>query len=159
MADEGSKIALRILKSQIPPYIRYISDTKEESNLTFPNIPSVTPTISITRDDALNLLLSSIAFEELGLSHIINAEGEKIQYVLGTIPGLSGLPATIAEVLAVDQSVKNTLDTTIRKELLLQAKLESVLSAPTLLGPTGATGPTGPAGRTCRTDRSNGHDR
>ncbi|MFK4304506.1 hypothetical protein ABH892_004667 [Paenibacillus sp. RC254] len=114
--------------------------------MSFPNIPNVTPTINLTRDDAINLLLSSIAFEELGLSHIINAEGEKIQYVLGTIPGLTGGTATIADVLAVDQSVKSVLDTTVKKELLLQAKLESVLAAPTLAGPTGSTGPTGPAG-------------
>ncbi len=101
--------------------------------MSFPNIPNVTPTINLTRDDAINLLLSSIAFEELGLSHIINAEGEKIQYVLGTIPGLTGGTATIADVLAVDQSVKSVLDTTVKKELLLQAKLESVLTAPTLV--------------------------
>ncbi|WP_180250252.1 hypothetical protein [Bacillus toyonensis] len=40
------------------------------------NLPNVTPNITLTRDDALNFLLSSIAFEELGLAHIINAEGE-----------------------------------------------------------------------------------
>ncbi|SFX30094.1 hypothetical protein SAMN04487866_10410, partial [Thermoactinomyces sp. DSM 45891] len=53
------------------------------------NIPNISPNISITREDAVNLLLSSIALEELGLSHIINAEGEKLQYVLGTLPGVS----------------------------------------------------------------------
>ena len=44
-----------------------------------PNIPNISPTISITRDDFINLLLSSIAMEEFGLAHIINAEGEKLQ--------------------------------------------------------------------------------
>ncbi|MED0970837.1 hypothetical protein [Bacillus paramycoides] len=36
------------------------------------NIPNITPTITLTREDAINLLLSSIALEELGLAHIIN---------------------------------------------------------------------------------------
>ena len=43
--------------------------------------------------------------EELGLSHILNAEGEKLQYILGTLPGLSGPPATVSDVLAANESV------------------------------------------------------
>jgi len=37
----------------------------------------------IKREDAISQIISSIAMEELGLSHILNAEGEKIQFVLG----------------------------------------------------------------------------
>ncbi|MCL6488857.1 MAG: hypothetical protein K6T76_07980 [Alicyclobacillus mali] len=55
-----------------------------------PNIPNINPSISLTRDDAVNLLLSSIALEELGLGHLTNAEAEKIQYVLGTLTGATG---------------------------------------------------------------------
>ncbi|WP_028545088.1 collagen-like triple helix repeat-containing protein [Paenibacillus taiwanensis] len=109
------------------------------------NLPNITPSITITRDDALNLLLSSIAIEELGLGHVINAEAEKIQYAVGTLPGLS-IPATISDLLAVDASVKSTLQETIKKEMLLSTKLETILNAPSLTGPTGITGPTGPSG-------------
>ncbi|SDC78460.1 hypothetical protein SAMN05421737_1193, partial [Shouchella lonarensis] len=49
-----------------------------------PSMPNFTPTITLTRSDVINLLLASIAMEEMGLAHIINAEGEKIQYALGT---------------------------------------------------------------------------
>ncbi|WP_036698248.1 collagen-like protein [Paenibacillus taiwanensis] len=109
------------------------------------NLPNITPSITLTRDDALNLLLSSIAIEELGLGHIINAEAEKIQYAVGTLPGLS-VPATISDLLAIDASVKSTLQDIVKKEMLLQFKLENILNAPSLTGATGVTGPTGPSG-------------
>jgi len=51
------------------------------------NIPNMTPNVNVDREDAINLLLASIAMEELGLSHILNAQGEKLQYVLGTLQG------------------------------------------------------------------------
>lgn len=93
-----------------------------------PNIPNITPTITIDRDDVINLLLASIALEELGLAHIINAEAEKIQYVLGTIPGLTPA-ATLGQILAVNKSVENMLDLVIKKELLLTSKLKEVINS------------------------------
>jgi hypothetical protein len=113
------------------------------------NLPNITPSITLTRDDAVNLLLSSIALEELGLSHIINAEGEKLQFVLGTLPGVTGPTATITDILNVNDSIQGTLKTLMQKELILANKLESVLSIPPV-GTTGvgATGPTGPTGST-----------
>ncbi|MEC2055793.1 collagen-like protein, partial [Peribacillus psychrosaccharolyticus] len=112
-----------------------------------PNIPNISPIISITRDDVINLLLASIAMEELGLAHIINAEGEKIQYALGTLPGLTS-PATLAEILQVNSSVQDTLSMAIQKELLLDSKLKQVTSITTSIGPTGPTGATGATGGT-----------
>ena len=53
--------------------------------MSFPNIPDVDASVDISTEDSVNLLLASIAFEELGLAHIINAEAEKIQFVLGTL--------------------------------------------------------------------------
>lgn len=91
--------------------------------MSFPNIPNVTPTINVNRTEVINLLLASIAFEELGLAHIINAEAEKIQFALGTIPNL--LPATtISELLSVNNSVNTTLRTVLKTQMLLQFKLE-----------------------------------
>ena len=108
-----------------------------------PNIPNISPDITITREDAINLVITSIAMEELGLSHIINAEGEKIQYVLGTLPGVISPQATISDVLNTNESVKGVLDTIIKKEMLLNTKLDTALNSSVLSGPTGPTGPTG----------------
>ncbi|MBH5318301.1 hypothetical protein I6N90_10820 [Paenibacillus sp. GSMTC-2017] len=92
------------------------------------NIPNITPEITITRDDAINLLLASIALEELGLSHILNAEGEKIQFVLGTLPGVTSPTPTLSDILAVNASVRETIRVLTKKEFLLDSKLQSVLS-------------------------------
>ncbi|MCY8912725.1 collagen-like protein [Bacillus atrophaeus] len=113
-----------------------------------PNLPNITPVVTLSRDDTINLLLSSIAMEELGMAHILNAEGEKIQYALGTLPGLTGPPSTLDDVLNMNASVRDTLDSLMKQELLLGSKLDSIANIPTLAGPTGVTGPTGPTGVT-----------
>ena len=104
--------------------------------MSLPSFPVVNPPIE--REDAVNQILSSIAMEELGLSHILNAEGEKLQYILGTLPGLSGPPATVSDVLAANESVRS----------MLEAKMQGALTASPMQGPTGATGPTGASGPT-----------
>ena len=108
-----------------------------------PNFPIIDP--PLTRDGSINEIIASIAAEELSLSHILNAEGEKLQYVLGTLPGL-GESADIEDVLDVNKSVQRTLDEITQQQLLLGAKLSAALDAPVVTGPTGATGPTGPTG-------------
>lgn len=120
------------------------------------NLPNITPSITITRADAVNIMLTSIALEELGLAHTINAEAEKIQVALGTIPGLTTLP-TLSQILDVNASVRNVLEDTATKEMILLQKLKNALQEPSFTGPTGPTGltgftgpsgPTGPTGPT-----------
>lgn len=86
--------------------------------------------------------------EELALSHVLNAEGEKLQYVLGTIDGESGLsaPATVDELLDVNKSIRQTLTGATRYQMLLSNKLESAISTPTMQGPPGEQGPEGAQG-------------
>jgi len=95
---------------------------------------------SISRADAINQVISSIAMEELGLSHIINAEGEKLQYFLGTLAGTNGAEATIGEVLEINQSIHMVLQDTLDNQTLLRNKLQDVLSSAVLTGPMGPTG-------------------
>lgn len=109
-----------------------------------PNFPIIDP--PLTREEVLNQLLVSIAMEELALSHIINAEGEKIQFVLGTLPGLVGGPPTLDEVEEINDSVREVLGSANVQQMLLINKFENVVRAPALLGATGPTGPTGSTG-------------
>lgn len=110
------------------------------SNPTFPDNPD------ISRDDAVNQILSSIAMEELGLSHILNAEGEKLQYVLGTLPGVPGPEATIEDLLNTNESIQNILQNASYNQLLLKSKMQQALSASEMTGPQGPAGPQGPPG-------------
>ena len=112
--------------------------------MSLPSFPNIDPPIQ--REDAVNQILSSIAMEELGLSHILNAEGEKLQYILGTLPGLSGPAATVEDVLSANESVRNLLKTAVQNQLFLKSKMQGALEASPLRGPAGPTGPDGPAG-------------
>lgn len=109
-----------------------------------PSFSTISP--AFTREDVINQILSSIAMEELGLSHILNTEGEKLQYILGTLPGISDPPATVADVLAANESVRGMIDTISQNQLFYKNKMQNALNASEMQGPTGPTGPTGAAG-------------
>ncbi|MEG1008628.1 MAG: hypothetical protein RSF67_02200 [Clostridia bacterium] len=65
-------------------------------------------------------LVESVALEQTALSHIINAEGEKIQAMLA-IPRV-----TTAQLLEVNKSVQNMIDTITLLENILGQKLKIV---------------------------------
>ncbi len=103
---------------------------KRGDTMSQPNIPNITPTISITPGQTIPLLLASVALEELALAHIINAEAEKIQFVLGTLSTdikLSPSVVSLSNLLDLDKSVQRTLRDVIKKEMLLEFKFENIL--------------------------------
>ena len=110
--------------------------------MSMPTFPKNDP--PLTREGSLNEVISSIAAEELSLSHLLNVEGENLQYVLGTLPGLDGA-ASLNEVMQVNKSVKDTLSGIMEQQMALTSKLGAVLKAPTLPGPEGPMGAEGPA--------------
>lgn len=96
--------------------------------MSMPNIDNINPEISLTIEEVINLLLASIALEEIGLAHIINAEGEKLQAALGTLTeGGTPLVTNIDDLVTINDSVEQTLKTIIKKEMLLQFKLENTM--------------------------------
>ena len=62
-------------------------------------------------------IIESVALQETALSHILNAEGEKIQKMVA-------LPDVTPEVLlATNKSVESMVNAVSRLEMILQAKL------------------------------------
>ncbi|MEG1948606.1 MAG: hypothetical protein RR140_03485 [Clostridia bacterium] len=72
---------------------------------------------TVTRTQAISDIISSVALEETGLSHILNAEGEKIQAFVA-MPGV-----TADQLLAVNASVQATVNAVTNLEMILQNKL------------------------------------
>ena len=84
--------------------------------MSMPNIPNLTPEVTINRDDALNVILSSIGMEELSMAHIVNAEAEKIQFALGTLETSEG-PASLEEILQVNESSNKMFRDVIKNQM------------------------------------------
>jgi hypothetical protein len=103
----------------------------------FPKIPG------LTREDALNQVMLSIAMEELGLAHILNAEGEKIQCVMTAMPQGN---TTLENALHTNQSVKDTLDKTLLNQMLLRGKIVDASDLTEIVGPPGLPGLGGKTG-------------
>jgi hypothetical protein len=95
------------------------------------NIPNISPLSSVKTDDTATLLLASIALEELALAHVINAEAEKLQFALGTLKPtktkLSPKELSASNLFKINASAERILQDVIKKEMLLQFKLENVL--------------------------------
>ena len=83
------------------------------------SMPLISPSAT-SPCQAITDLLESIALQEAGLAHIINAEGEKIQRAL-VIPDI-----TIDDLVTVNQSAADTLTKIIKLEMVLGFKLEEI---------------------------------
>ncbi len=101
---------------------------KGDMNMTFPNISNISTEIKINREKSFNLLLASVAFEQLGLSNIINAEVEKLQYILDIFENNQQQEIlTVRELIQINTTTRKLFRTVINSHILLQLKLEDVL--------------------------------
>lgn len=77
----------------------------------------VAPGVCDARCQAISDLIESVALEEAGLSHILNAEGEKLQRIIGD------REASPADLLLTNQSVQSMLGAVSLLENILLGKL------------------------------------
>lgn len=95
--------------------------------MSMPNIPNLNPQISVNRDDAVNIILSSICMEELSLAHILNAEAEKIQFALGTLETAGGQASSMTDILETNKLASKMVRNVIKKQMLLSMKMEDTV--------------------------------
>ncbi len=133
--------------------------------MSFPNTPpeGINPIQGLDSNQVALLLLVSIAFEELGLAHLINAEAEKLQGAIGTLVDQNGQPVnpdikakSLAELLAANREVEKVLRTIIKKEMLLEFKFENILEF--LSTTTTSTSTTTTSTSTTTTTTNNNHN-
>lgn len=72
-----------------------------------------------SRNQAITDLITSVAMEETALSHILNAEGEKIQAIVASA-------TTADQMIAVNTSVESMVKSITRLEWALHDKLKLV---------------------------------
>lgn len=113
--------------------------------MSLPNIPNINPEITLEIEDSIKLLLSSIAMQEIGLSHIVNAEGENLQCIIKRVEAdfaacengnLCSEECTgkcsydkiqgSEILLKFNDSINETIKNVFRSQSLLQLKLEDV---------------------------------
>lgn len=71
----------------------------------------------ISRCNAITDLIESVALQQAALAHILNAEGEKLQHVIGSEC------ATPELLLETNKSVRAMVDSVAKIEMILQYKL------------------------------------
>jgi hypothetical protein len=91
-----------------------------------PNIPNeICTNIDIDRNGLVDLLLMSIALEELSLAHIINSEGELMQLYIKKLRYECGFNKD--ELLKLNRSISETMRIVLEKEKTLKEKLYNVI--------------------------------
>lgn len=73
---------------------------------------------TITREESVADIISSIAAEESAIAHILNAESEKLLAIINMAD------ASASDLMAANRSVKLAVDTVIQLESVLKSKLE-----------------------------------
>lgn len=106
--------------------------------MSFPNIPDINPYINIKFEDSINLLLTSIAMEELSLSKLMDAETNKILCVLNDCKphdcknehcgccGSCSKSNTLQDALEINKSVDDMIKNMIKLQMLLQFKFDNI---------------------------------
>ena len=94
--------------------------------MSMPNFPN--PKTLPNKEEAINAILTSIAMEEAALSHILNAEGEKLQYAIAKLSSHTCGTSGVDKILQVNESVSSLLEQVTDLQLILKNKMRLAAS-------------------------------
>lgn len=100
--------------------------------MSLPEFPKPDP--DLTQEQALTMILSSIAMEEAALSRIIDAEGDNIRHIFENSCGNCCDDAR--KVLEVNKSVSNLMEVVMENQIILKNKMNRVLERLSILSCT-----------------------
>ena len=84
---------------------------------------------NMTREQALTMIIASIAMEESALGRVIDAEGDKLRCILDRCREDCGCRGTPKEILEVNCSVTRLLNAAAQNQMILRSKLALALNA------------------------------
>ncbi|MCL2717809.1 MAG: hypothetical protein FWE14_03405 [Lachnospiraceae bacterium] len=92
--------------------------------MSMPSFAPVDP--NLTLEKSIEMILYSIALEEVAISHIINAEGEKIQYAIECLKTNKSC-RDLQKIIDVNKSAEKLIDKVNDSMIILKSKMNSVL--------------------------------
>ena len=115
----SAALTFQVQADAVPPAQNPVVNTASvtfDTGAPIQSAPVETRIVSGQRQQAVSDLLESIALQQAALSHILNAEGEKVQKALK----LEGIGA--AEIAQINQSVAQMADSISNLEMVLTSK-------------------------------------
>lgn len=92
--------------------------------MSMPSFPRAD--VILSRDEAVNAIITSIAVEEMALSRVIEAESEKIKFVIECAKKRGCLKDDMLIILEVNKSVRELFDSITQMQIVLKEKLSLV---------------------------------
>ncbi len=88
-----------------------------------PNIPNTILDMDISFEDAINMLLISIAMEEISLSRLLDAETEKIKLIINEQKKIN---ISDSDILSIKANMNSIIINISKMQMLLQWNLENM---------------------------------
>lgn len=79
----------------------------------------------LSKKEAINLLITSIAIEESTLSHILEIESEKVSYAMNQLK--HGSRRDMEKILKINRSMEDIIEKILDMQIILKNKLKTVL--------------------------------